>query len=168
SLQSLIDKYNSIVDFIQTNTGENGVLSGDSNLRSIRSQIFRGFSPLMELGLINVDRDTGHLSLNNDKLDEYLKNDKETLTERISQLNETLKDYIYFTVDPHGPIKTKEKGLDKQIQNIEKKIELDSKRINEEIEILKKQFISLQMYMAQMEDVKMRLSAMFFNGQQPQ
>ena len=168
TLNNLIDKYNQIVDFIKNNSGENGVLSGDSTLHSIRSAIFKGLSPLMELELLNVDKDTGHISIDSAKLDEYIKNDVNTLKSKITELNTTLKDYIYFTLDPQGPVKSKEKGLDRQIQNIEKKIELDSKRINEEIEILKKQFIALQIYMAQMDDVKQRLTAMFFSGQQKQ
>ncbi len=166
NLQTLIDNYNTIVDFVKDNSGRDGILSGDSTPQSIRSQIFKGLSPLMELGLIDVDKDTGHLSINTEKLDDYIRNDISTLKDRINQLRDTLKDYLYFTVDPQGPVKSKEKSFDKQIQNIEKKIEIDTKRIDEEIQIMKKQFVALQMYMAQMEDVKMRLSAMFFNGQQ--
>ncbi len=168
TLENLVNKYNEIVDFIKDKTGEKGVLSGDYTLQSIRSQIMRTFSPLMELGLINVDKNTGHISIKQDELDEYLKNDIDTLKSKITETGENLKNYLYTVLDPEGPIKSREKGFDRQIQNIEKKIELDSKRINEEIEILKKQFIALQIYMAQMDDVKQRLTAMFFSGQQKQ
>ncbi len=167
-LNSLIQEYNDIVDFIKEKTGKDGPLSGDSTLQSVRSQIMRSFTPLMELGLISVDKDTGHLSLDESKLDNYLNNDTDTLKSKVTELGTSLKDYLYIVLDPHGPIKSKEKSFDRQIQNIEKKIEIDNKRINEEIELLKKQFVSLQLYMAQMEDVKLRLSAMFFNGQQKQ
>ncbi len=167
SINTLVDTYNSIVDFIKNNTGQNDILSGDTTLQSIRSAIFRQFSPLMELELLNVDKNTGHISINENKLDEYINNNPDTLKDKISQLS-SLKDYLYTITDPYGPIKSKEKSFSKQIQGIEKKIEQDTKRINEEIEIMKRQFVSLQMYMAQMEDIKLRLSAMFFNGQQPQ
>ncbi len=166
TLEQLVNKYNEIVDFVKSKTGEKGVLSGDYTLQSIRSQIMKGFTPLMELGLISVDKDTGHISIKQDKLDEYLKNDIDTLKSKVTEAGNYLKDYLFIVLDPQGPIKSKEKSFDRQIQNIEKKIELDNKRINEEIEILKKQFVSLQIYMAQMEDIKLRLTAMFFNTQQ--
>ncbi len=115
----------------------------------------------MELGIFSVDKDTGHISIDSDKLDEYINSDIDQLKTKISDLSTTLKDYVYFAVDPEGPIKSREKSFDRQVHNIEKKIEIDTKRIDEEIEIMKKQFIALQMYMAQMEDVRQRLSAVF-------
>ncbi len=161
NLQKLIDAYNQIVDFVKEKSGKDGPLNGDFTPQSVRSNIFKGLFPLMEAGLINVDKDTGHLSIDSKKLDDYLRNDPDTLKSKINQLNTTLKDYIYFALDPQGPLKYKEKTFDKQVQNLEKKIEIDTKRINEEIEILRKQFIAMQMYMAQMEDIKQRIAATF-------
>ncbi len=166
NLQNLIDKYNQIVDFTKNKAGKNGVLSGDSTIQSVRSQIFKGLFPLMELGIFNVDKDTGHISIDSEKLDKYINSDIDQLKTKISELSTTLKDYVYFAIDPEGPLKSKEKSFDRQVNNIEKKIEIDTKRINEEIETMKKQFIALQMYMAQMEDVRQRLSAVFGIKQQ--
>ncbi len=162
-LQEFVNKYNEIVDFVQTNTSKEGVLSGDYTLQSIRSQIFNGLTPLMELGIINVDKDTGHISINNTELDNKLQTDPSTVQTKISDLDKNLRDYFYSVLDPYGPLKSKEKGYDKQIEAIEKKIEIDTKRIDAEIEILRKQFIALQVYMAEMEDLRLRLSSLFTN-----
>lgn len=162
-LREFISKYNEIVDFVQTNTSKEGVLSGDYTLQSIRSQIFNGLTPLMELGIINVDKDTGHLSIDNTELDNKLQTEPSTVQTKISDLDNNLRDYFYSVLDPYGPLKSKEKGYDRQIEAIEKKIEIDTKRIDAEIEILRKQFIALQVYMAEMEDLRLRLSSLFTN-----
>ncbi len=167
-LQELFDKYNELVDFIKTNTGEKGVLSGEYTLQSIRSELFSGLSPFMDLGLISVDKDNGHISLDSGKLDDLIQNDPDTLDSKISELKTNLQDYLKAVLDPDGIIKQKDKSYQRQIQNIEDSIELNTKRINQEIQTLKNQFVALQKMMAEFQDIKNRIAGLMGSLQQPQ
>lgn len=163
-LQKMIDKYNELVDFIKNNTGENGILSDEiSTLQSVRSGIFNRFDPLLELGILSVDKDTGHISIDSTKLKDMLYTDEETVKSKISQLKDNMYDYLIYITGSDSPIKLKQKSYDKQIQNIEESIELQKKRIDEEIKSLKMQFVALQQLMAQMQDIRQRIAAAFGN-----
>lgn len=160
-LKEFIGKYNEIVDFIKQNTGKNGTLSGEYSLQQIRSTVFNKLDPLMERGLLSVDKNTGRLSLNETDLDNLLQTNRSDIETMLSDLKTNLYDYFLYVTGTQGPVKLKEKSFDKQINSIEERIELMNKRIDIEIETLKKQFISLQMLMAQMQDVRSRLQQTF-------
>ena len=159
SLSDFISKYNSLVDTIADLTGKGKPLSGDFTLQSIRSTIFDNLTPLFDAELLSVDYKTGHLSLNSDNLDNLLQNDRNTLKSTFTSLKDGLSTYMDYLFDTDGLIRGKEKNYDTQIEKYEEYIQDQTKRINKEIENLKKQFIHLDMQMAQFNDIKTRLSA---------
>ncbi len=158
-IEELFAKYNSIVDYTKDVTGENGALSGDYFLQSVRSGIFRQFTPFMEKGLISVDHTNGHVSLNSDKLDELIKNDKEGLKTLLSDLKTTLGNYLQSYVEPTGILDQKEKIYNEKINYLEESIQKTAQRIDKEMENLKKQFIHLDAVLAKLNDVKLRIAA---------
>lgn len=160
NLQDLITKYNSIVDYIKEQTDKNAPLSGEYSLHQIRSSIFRNLNPLLEAGILEVDHTNGHISLKTSKLNDYFENDKEGLKSKIDELENTLKDYLDFALDIEGPVKSKEKSYNRQINSIEKRIETTARRVEAEIENLKKQFVYLDKFLAQMNDIRSRLTAL--------
>ncbi len=160
-LKEFIDKYNEMVDFISTNAGENGVLSGEYTLQSIRSSIFSSFDPLFEIGILSVDRNNGHLSLNESDFDNQMNQDPQVIQDKLDEVEATLDSYLKAVLDTDGIIKQKEKSYERQISNIEDRIELDSKRINQEIETMRMQFVALQKYMAEMQDIRSRIQSAF-------
>jgi len=159
SLEDLFSSYNSLVDFIKEKTGKNGELSGDFSLQSIRSAIFNGLTPLMDKNLISVDHTNGHISLKSDSFDMLVKNDREALQQTIDTLKTSLQPYIDSLFDPYGVITQKEKNYDRQIQRYEDRIDATIKRIDQESENLKRQFIHLDSILAQLNDVKTRIAA---------
>lgn len=160
-LTEFIDKYNEMVDFISTNTGENGVLSGEYTLQSIRSSIFSSLDPLFEIGILSVDKDNGHLSLNSSEFDNQMQQDPNIIKTKLDDVEATLDPYLKAILDPDGIINQKEKSYQRQISNIEDKIEFDTKRINQEIETMRMQFVALQRYMAEMQDIRSRIQSTF-------
>jgi flagellar hook-associated protein 2 len=160
-LKEFVDKYNEMVDFISTNTGENGVLSGEHALQSIRGSIFSSLDPLFQLGIFSVDHKTGHLSLKETEVDNILNNDPQIIQDKLNDVKATLDPYLKAVLDTDGIINQKEKSYERQINNIQEKIEFDTKRINQEIESMKKQFVALQKYMAELEDIRTRIQSTF-------
>ena len=163
TLSSLIDAYNSLVDFVKENAGKEGVLSGDNTLYTIRSGILSRLQPLFNLGLLEVDKDTGHLSLDLEKLDSLLEDSPETLKNTVSQLKDSLQDYLLFLVSPDSPVESEIKSLNEQKERVEERIDDLNKMLNEQIEIFKKQLIQVQLLQEQMEQLRAKIASAFGN-----
>lgn len=165
-IEDLFSLYNSLVDYEKEKTGQNGELSGDFTMHSIRSTIFNTFTPFMEQGLINVNYTNGHISLDKSRLELLIDSDTTSLKTMISNVNESLTPYLDTLLDTKGVISEKEKKYDRQIKKYEDSIDSTAKRLNLEIERLKKQFIHLDGLMAQLNDVKLRIASLLPNNKQ--
>ena len=135
-------------------------------MHSIRSKIFNTFTPFMEQGLISVDHTNGHVSLDRSKLDSLIDSDPDALKSMVSDVNDDLTPYLDYLFDTDGLVNTKEKNYDRQIQKYEDSIYSTAKRLNLEMERLKKQFIHLDGLMAQLNDVKLRVASLLPAEQQ--
>ena len=165
-IEDLFSLYNSLVDYEKEKSGQDGELSGDFTMHSIRSKIFNTFTPFMEQGLISVDHTNGHVSLDRSKLDSLIDSDPDALKNMISDVNDDLTPYLDYLFDTDGLVNTKEKNYDRQIQKYEDNIYSTAKRLNLEMERLKKQFIHLDGLMAQLNDVKLRVASLLPAEQQ--
>ena len=165
-IEDLFSLYNSLVDYEKEKSGQDGELSGDFTMHSIRSKIFNTFTPFMEQGLISVDHTNGHVSLDRSKLDSLIDSDPDALKSMVSDVNDDLAPYLDYLFDTDGLVNTKEKNYDRQIQKYEDSIYSTAKRLNLEMERLKKQFIHLDGLMAQLNDVKLRVASLLPAEQQ--
>jgi len=163
SLQEFIDGYNSIVDFVSQYTAQDAPLSGDSTIQQIRSSIFQGFDPLFEMGVLSVDYTTGKITLDTAELDIQLNSDPGDVETKIEQFKTGLSDYLDYITGYDSPIKYKDESFDKQISYLEDSIISLSERIDAEMENLKKQFIWLDQFLAEMNDIQARLASLIPN-----
>ena len=161
ALNSLIDAYNSIVDFINEKAGKDGVLSGDNTLYMIRSGILSRLQPLFNLGLLDVDKDTGHISIDSEKLDSLIESSPQTLEDALSQLKDSLQDYLLFLVSPDSPVENEIESLNDQKERIEERIDELNKMLSEQIEIFKKQLIQVQLLQEQMAELRAKIASTF-------
>jgi len=163
TISNLVDKYNKIVDFISTNTGKDGVLSGEYSLNSITTQIFNGLQPLLTEGILNFDYHTGHLSVDNTKLDAEISTNLSTLQSNISQVKNNLFNYMVYITGIDGIIQQKSVSYDNQINSINETIQSLQDRLNSEMDNLKQQFIYMQNIMQQYQSLGTTISATFLN-----
>ncbi|MRJ02473.1 MAG: flagellar filament capping protein FliD [Epsilonproteobacteria bacterium] len=160
SLEDLFGKYNSLVDYIKSQSEEGAPLAGDFTLQSIRSQIFQRLTPLMERNLMEVDHTTGHISLKTTELEEQLSQDREGIQSALSDLQNSLQPYLEALFDTDGVVNQKELSYDKKIDRYEDDIAAVVERITKESEILKAQFIHLDSILAQLNDMKTQIAAL--------
>lgn len=163
-LGEFVAKYNGMVDFVKEKTGEGGALSGEYSLQQIRSSIFSKIAPLFELGIADVDRDTGHISIDETKLDSKMASDLGGVKTKIAELENGLTDYLVLLTGSEGTIKLKEKSFDQQIRRMEDSIAYTAERVNAEIETLRKEFVNLQKLMAKMQGIGSRIESTFQGG----
>ena len=161
ALNSLINAYNKVVDFINEKAGKDGILSGDNTVYTVRSAILSRLQPLFNLSLLEVDKDTGHVSVDATKLSELLSSSPQELEGAISKLKASLGDYLLFLISPDSPIENEIESLDKEKDRIEGRIDELNKSINEQMEIFKKQLIQVQLLQAKMEEIRAKLTATF-------
>jgi len=160
-MESLISAYNQIVDFVQTEMGQDGRLSGEFTLQSIRSTILSKLQPLFDNRLVEVDKDTGHLILDSAKLEEMLKSDPESVQDLVNDLKDNLYDYLLYLKSPTGPIESMEDALENQKSSLEERIEDMQKLIMEQVEMFRQQLIQIQLLQEEMESLKAQLTSVF-------
>ncbi|SMP06918.1 flagellar hook-associated protein 2 [Desulfurobacterium pacificum] len=161
ALEDFISAYNDIVDFVQTETGKDGRLSGNSTLQMIRSSILSRLQPLFNANLLDVDKDTGHLSLKTDVLDSILSSNPSEMENVISDLKSELYDYLILLKDPTGPIGSMEKSLENQKEALDDQIEEMKKLVNDQIENFRQQLIQVQLLQEQMAEIRAKLTSVF-------
>lgn len=161
ALNSLISNYNNLVDTLNKETGKDGKLSGEYSLNIISSGIFRQMDELFRNGLINFDRTTGHISINNQKFDDMYNNNLSELQTILQNTKNDINEFLQPYTQYSGILDQKIKSYDSQINNIQKTIDLQSKRIQMEMDTLKNQFVWMQMLQAQYNDISARLQSTF-------
>jgi len=163
AIDSFISAYNALVDFVQTEGGKDGSLSGETTLQFVRSGVLSRMQPLFDLGILEVDKDTGHISIDTSKLDDLLASSTDTVSQAISDLKDSLYDYLLYLKDPEGPVESKEDSLNSQKALIEDQIEEMQKLIDDQIELFKQQLIQVQLLQEQMDAIRAKLTSLFGN-----
>jgi flagellar hook-associated protein 2 len=163
ALGGIVNYYNQLVDIVNKETGKGGKLSGEYGLNQIVNGIFNQLQPLFTADIINFDRTTGHISLNTSKLNNALTNNPSDLQNTLNNVKNNLTTYLNPYTQFNGILDQYNKSYDSQIQNIQNLIDLQTKRVQTEIETLKNQFIKMQMLQAQMNDISARIQATFGN-----
>ncbi|WP_299228211.1 flagellar filament capping protein FliD [Sulfurihydrogenibium sp.] len=163
ALGGIVNYYNQLVDTVNKETGKDGKLSGEYGLNQIVNGIFNQLQPLFTADIINFDRTTGHISLNTSKLNDALTNNPLDLQNTLNNVKNNLTTYLNPYTQFNGILDQYNKSYDSQIQNIQNLIDLQTKRVQTEIETLKNQFIKMQMLQAQMNNISARIQATFGN-----
>ncbi len=161
TLKNLVNAYNNLVDTVKKETGKGGRLSGEYSLASVVNGIFRQMDELFKNGLIKFDKDTGHISINTSKFDDMYNNNLSTLQNILSTTKDKITNYLKPYTDYNGILDQNIKAYDREIKNLQNMIDLQTQRINTEIETLKNQFVRMQMLQAQFNDISARIQATF-------
>ncbi len=161
ALNKFIQAYNSIVDFVQKEGGKDGALSGDTTLQMIRSSLLSKLQPLFNLNLLEVDKDTGHLSIKTDQLTSLEETSPDTLKSAIDEVKASLYDYLVYLKSPESPVELSIKNLNERKESIEDQITFMKKLLNDQIQALKEQLVQLQLFQQQMAEVRAKLTATF-------
>ncbi|MCX7760824.1 MAG: flagellar filament capping protein FliD [Hydrogenothermaceae bacterium] len=160
-LTNFVNQYNSLVDKLNTETGKNGNLSGEYGLNRIKNTILEGITDLIVSGVFSFDRTTGKISLNSSKVDEQLNNNYNNFVNKLSTIKNNLGNYLLQTTTVSGTLDNMMKAYDKQISLLQNNIDLMTKRVNDEIQTLKNQFIYMESLQAQYNSISARIQQVF-------
>ncbi|MEZ0323918.1 MAG: flagellar filament capping protein FliD [Hydrogenothermaceae bacterium] len=161
TLADFVNQYNSLVDKLNTETGKNGRLSGEYSLNQIKNSILNSLTDLLVGGVLSFDRTTGHISLNSSVLDNKLSTNPSDITSKLSNVKNSLYNYLLQTTTAGGPLDNMIKSYDKQISSLQSYIDQMTARVNQEIETLKNQFIYMTNLQAQYNSLSTRIQQTF-------
>ncbi|MBO8143131.1 MAG: flagellar filament capping protein FliD [Thermodesulfobacterium sp.] len=156
NLNDLLEKINSVIDLVNSQTAKGGVFQGNAIITQIKSQIFSQMSPLINLGVINID-DDGMYSLNTETLNNLIETDLETLQSAISEVKTNFSSTLEGLIDT---INTYKSTQDQQIERINEEIEELQQTLIKEEEKLRLEFSKIEALMYQNEQLRTRLESM--------
>ncbi|NYT61943.1 flagellar filament capping protein FliD [Alcaligenaceae bacterium] len=171
AIKHFVDAYNTLQDIIKAQTTfdvkdqtKTGALSGDSLVRNVQSQIHNalnissGSGPirtLSQLG-VNLDPKTGHLAVDDKKLDAALKDhmvDVEKLFSGENGISKRLATVADSFIKSDGSIKVATDGMEKMIADLGKQYEATAGRIDAKMEQYRRQFSAMDSMVAQMGSI---------------
>ena len=156
NLNDLLEKINSVIDLVNSQTAKGGVFQGNAIITQIKSQIFSQMSPLINLGVINID-DDGMYSLNTETLNNLIETDLETLQSAISEVKTNFSSTLEGLIDT---INTYKSTQDQQIERINEEIEELQQALIKEEEKLRLEFSKIEALMYQNEQLRTKLESM--------
>lgn len=154
-LNGFVEKFNGLVELADSlTTGENPLFGGDGTIIGVRTGVTERLDPLIELGLIDYDGDTGKISLNTDRLNDLLSSDPESLKD---VLNEVKDSYYNFLSAERDVFQSFEDSFNDRIESIDQRIEQLGQRLLQEERILRLEFARLEAFIAQANELRDRL-----------
>jgi flagellar hook-associated protein 2 len=141
-IQSFVDAYNEVIDYVATNSTSAddesglsaGIFNGDSSVRRIVSSLqtkivtqYATGGDLDSLGLIGVELDNdGKLSIDSAKFDDALDENRDSILKMFSSADgfgKLLTDQLDVYIDPsEGQIKQRSDGIDSTIDGLQDQV----------------------------------------------
>lgn len=155
-VENVLNGYNDLMDTIENLTDTGQPLSGDTTFVRMASK-FAGIilDNLAQYGFVEsgADGNYGRFSLNQTEFESFMdRTDASTILKNFATEFDT---YLNNYIDTTDSISS---NYDDQISYLDERISFMTDRINKEIEIMKQQFIKLETYMAQMQDLQARIA----------
>jgi flagellar hook-associated protein 2 len=154
-LGDFVKSYNATVNLIDSlTTGEEALFRGDYTISRVKTELANRLDPLIELGIIDYDGDTGEISLKTDKLNDLLNTEPEKVKDLIQDINTSYRSYLEAQKEFFGDF---EKAYNERIEDINERIENLANRLVQEERILRREYAQLEAFIAQAEEIRQRL-----------
>ncbi len=150
-----MEKFNALVELVDTATrGEDALFRGDYTIGSLRTGVVERLDPLIDLGVIDYDGDTGKISIRTDRLNELFDTDPQRVKEALNSLKDSYKTYLSSQKDLFGGF---EDSYSDRIEDIDERIGELAKRLAQEEQILRREYARLEAFIAQANEIRERL-----------
>ncbi len=154
-LGNFVKKFNSLVEAVDSLTfGEEAPFRGDYTIGRVKTGIVDRLDPLIELGVIDFNGETGKISLNSSRLNELLQSDPQKVKDVLNQIKDS---YSTFLDTQQDLFKDFQENYNDRIESIDNRIETLAQRLAQEEVILRREFARLEAFIAQAEEIRQRL-----------
>ncbi len=154
-LNSFVDKYNATVELVDSLTaGDQALFRGDYTIASVKTGLAERLDPLIKLGLIDYNGDTGKISLRTDKLNELLSTNAEGVKDALSELKDS---FLSFLEAEKSLFQSFENTYNSRIERIDERINQLAQRLADEEQALRREYAQLEAFIAQANEIRDRL-----------
>jgi len=152
---TFVERYNATVDVVKGATfGEEAILRGDYTVSRIETDIANRLDPLLRVGLIDYDGESGRISLRTERLTELLEEDSQAVREVIEELRASYSPYLESQRDF---FKGFEDNLSESVRRIEERIDQLAQRLLVEEQLLRREYARLEAFISRANDIRERL-----------
>lgn len=154
-LSDFVKKYNATVELVDSLTvGEEALFRGDYTIGSVKTGIAQRLDPLIRLGVIDYDGDTGKISIDTGKLNDLLTSDPDRVR---SVLEELKASYGSFLESQKDLFQGFENALSDRVESIDSRITSLSQRLIQEEQLLRREYARLEAFIAEANEIRDRL-----------
>jgi len=154
-LGDFVENYNALVELVDSlTTGEEALFRGDYTVGSLKVGIAERLEPLIDLGVIEYDGDTGKISLRSDRLNEILSSDPDSVKTAVDSLKGSYSEYLSAQKELFSGF---EDTYSDRIEDIDRRIEELARRLTQEELILRREYAQLEAFIAQAKEIRERL-----------
>ncbi len=154
-LEDFVKNYNGIVELVDSMTvGEEAPFLGENLISGVKFGMADRLDPLVELGLIDYNGETGKISLESSRLGELLSQDPNKVKEALSNLKDSFLSFLEVYSDT---FRSFENSFNDRIERIDERISQLARRLAQEELILRREFARLEAFIAEAEMLRERL-----------
>jgi flagellar hook-associated protein 2 len=154
-LRDFAERYNALVELVDSLTrGEEALFAGENLITGVKFGSANRLDPLIEIGVIDYDGETGKISVNTTRLNELLSSEPERVREALSELKSLFTSFLEVQRDT---FRSFENSFSDRIERIETRISQLAQRLAQEEIILRREYARLEAFIAQAEQLRERL-----------
>ncbi len=154
-LKDFEENYNGLVELVdELTTSENSLFRGDYTIGSVKTGIAERLNPLIELGVIDYNGDTGKISVDTGKLKELLSSEPEKVREALYSLRDTYRTFLEGQKELFSSF---ESNFNERIDRIDQRIQNLALRLAQEERLLRREYAQLEAFIAQANEIRQRL-----------
>ena len=153
-LNDFVKNYNEVVDMVDAFTsGENALFIGENTITNLKYGMANRLDPLIELGILSYDGDTGQISIDSGKLNDLLNSDTQRVKDAISNLKGSFGTYLEVQSNTFESFKN---TLQERSDRVDERIEALSLRLAQEERLLRREFARLEAFISEADSLRQR------------
>lgn len=154
-LEDFVKNYNAVVELVDSMTsGEEALFPGENLITGVKFGMANRLDPLIEIGVLDYNGETGKISINTSRLNELLSTDPDRVREAIGSLKEA---FLSFLEVQRETFRSFEDTYSDRIERIDLRITQLAQRLAQEELILRREFARLEAFIAEAEQLRERL-----------
>ena len=160
-LDKFVSDYNALVDLVDSLTsGEEALFPGENLITGVKFGMAGRLDPLIEIGVLDYDGETGKISIDTSRLNDLLSTDPERVRDALRKLKDVFTSFLEVQRDT---FRSFENTYTERINRIDERITQLAQRLAQEELILRREYSRLEAFIAQAQELRERLRQFIVN-----
>jgi flagellar hook-associated protein 2 len=153
-LNDFAENYNSLVNMVDALTsGEDALFIGENTITNLKYGMANRLDPLIELGVLQYDGDTGKISIDSSKLSQLLSSEPDRVKDALSSLKTSFEGFLEVQSNTFKGFK---RALEDRSNRLGENIQALAERLAREEILLRREFARLEAFISDADALKQR------------